>query len=117
MTKRNQPGGGIGSRSMAKTTIYNSGRPSQRVNPGGADQLGQSMGNHTMGSGRTLANPATPMYGAAMPNKELGNSCAVGTVAKPGGSRTLYGQSGTNQQYGPVEGTVRPPGRSFDDKR
>ena len=30
-------GGGIGSRSMAKTTVYNVGKPSQRVNPGATD--------------------------------------------------------------------------------
>ena len=52
------------------------------------------MGNHTMGSGRTLPNPATPIYGAALPNKELGNERAVNTQCGPGGSRTVMPAGG-----------------------
>ena len=55
------------------------------------------------------------MYGAALPNKELGNECAVNTQCGPGGSRTVM-PAGGQGQHGPVAGTVRPPGRSFDDR-
>ena len=46
---------------------------------------------------------------------ELGNECAVATVCKPGGSRQVM-PAGGQGQHGPVAGTVRPPGRSFDDR-
>ena len=64
--------GGPGSRALTpKVTTYFGGQPSQRVNPGGADQLGQAMSNHVtgdMGGRRTkLPNPATPMTPAKCP--------------------------------------------------
>jgi hypothetical protein len=111
-------GGGPGSKSLSKVNTYFTGAPARRVNPGGADQLGQQMGNHTTGSSRVLPNPATPLKVGAFGgpgSTELGNSCAVNTVCGPGGSRSVS-KAGTNSQYGEVAGTVRPPGRSFDSK-
>jgi hypothetical protein len=48
----------------------------------------------------------------SMPNKELGNECAVRTVAGPGGSRTVS-PTGGQGQHGPVEGRVKPEGRDI----
>lgn len=101
-----------GGGAAVKTTRYFTGQPSQRVNPGGADQLGQSMGNHSTSSGRTLRNPATPLHGGAMRSPKLGNECAVRTVAGPGGSRTINATGGQGQ-HGPVAGSPKPSGRDI----
>jgi hypothetical protein len=111
-------GGGPGSKSLARVNQYFTGQPSTRVSPKGVSQLGSSMGNHATGSSRVLPNPGTPLKAGAFGgpgSTELGNSCAVGTVCKPGGSRTIHPTAG-QAQHGPVAGTVRPPGRSFDDR-
>jgi hypothetical protein len=107
-------GGGINSRATAKVTTYHAGYPGQRVNPGGADQLGQAMGNHTTdGGGKVLPNPAVPMYGGGLvrPGQPaLGNEVAYATTAGPGGSRTVM-RSGSQGQQGPVAGSPKPEGR------
>jgi hypothetical protein len=78
------------------------------------------MGNKTMDSNRVLPNPATPMYGGAMGGMgsvPLGNQVATNVGGGgPGKGRTLYGKSGTNQQYGGVAGEPWTPGRGFDDR-
>ena len=40
----NRPGGGMGSRATAKTTVYHTGMPSTRISPKGVSQIGSSMG-------------------------------------------------------------------------
>ena len=116
--KRNQlsrggPGGGPSSKALApKVTTYFGGQPSQRVNPGGADQQGQQMSNHSTDSGRVLPNPATPMIAGKMPDvgaTKLGNEVALNVGGGgPGTGRNLYGQSGTNAQHGPAAGKPAP---------
>jgi hypothetical protein len=126
--KRNQlsgsggKGGGPGSRALTpRVTTYFGGRPSSRVNPGEADQLGQQMSNHVTGDmgGRStkLPNPATPMIGGSMPGvgaTKLGNEVAL-NVGKGGvgTGRVNYGQSGVQGQHGPVAGSTKPQGREI----
>ena len=75
-SKRNQlsgrggPGGGPASRSLTpKVTTYFGGQPSQRVNPGGADALGQAMGNHSTDSGKAV--------------RQSGNATKRGDIRRP----------------------------------
>ena len=75
------------------------------------------MGNHsTDGGGKVLRNAVEPMMSGKLirPGQpEMGNTLAPATVCGPGGSRTLYGQSGTNQQYGGVAGKPAPAGKDI----
>jgi hypothetical protein len=48
MTKRNQPGGGIGTKAIAKVTTYMTGHPGMKTNPGGVAQFGEAQGNRAM---------------------------------------------------------------------
>jgi hypothetical protein len=118
--KRNQlskggPGGGAGSKSLAKTTQYFTGQPGMKVNPGGVSQFGGAVGNHSSDPPRTSGYRGDPVKMGSLPNRELGNECAVNTVCGPGGSRTVM-KSGTNAQHGPVAGSPKPVGRGFDSR-
>jgi hypothetical protein len=83
------------------------GARSDVVNPRAVSQVGQSLGNKaSTGSGKTV-RPVENAYIGRLPaggpgGVELGNSRAL-SVGKggPGAGRNLYGQSGTNKQYGP----------------
>lgn len=113
--------GSPGSRALGKPTQYFVGQPSQRVAPGGVDQLGQAMANHVTGDmgGRSakLPNPATPMIAGKMPGvgaTKLGNEVALNVGSGgPGAGRTLYGQSGVQGQHGPVAGIPKPAGKDI----
>lgn len=118
--KGNQPGGGIGSRAMHAPTTYFTGQPSTKVSPKGVSQFGGSYGDHATGSGKVLRGAVEPVKVGSMPKGgpggvPLGSEVAASTVCGPGGSRTVM-PSSTQGQHGPVAGTVRPPGRSFDDR-
>ena len=111
-------GGGPGSRALTpKTNVYFGGQPSQRVNPGGVDQLGQQTSNHATDSGKVLRNPATPMIAGKMPDvgaTKLGNEVVLNVGGGgPGAGRTLYGQSGVQGQHGPVAGKPAPAARDI----
>jgi hypothetical protein len=123
-SKRNQlsgrggPAGGPSSKALTpKVTTYFGGQPSQRVNPGGADQQGQQMSNHSTDSGRVLPNPATPMYGGSFGgpgSTKLGNEVALNVGGGGVGTgRVLYGQSGTQAQHGPVNPGKPTPARDI----
>ena len=109
-------GGGPGSRALGKPTQYFTGQPSQRVAPGGVDQLGQAMSNHATDSGKVLRNPATPMYGGSMPGvgaTKLGNEVALNVGSGgPGAGRTVQ-HCGTQSQYGAVAGKPAPAGKDI----
>ena len=114
-------GGGLGSKALGKPTQYFTGQPSQRVAPGGVDQLGKAMSNHVTGDmgGRStkFPNPATPMIAGKMPGvgaTKLGNEVALNVGGGgPGAGRTLYGQSGVQGQHGPVAGSTKPAGKDI----
>jgi hypothetical protein len=108
-------GGGIGSRATAKVTQYFTGKPSERIGVGGVAQFGSAVGDHVAGldgGSRATGYRGDPVRVGAMPNRELGNECAVRTVAGPGGSRSVS-RTGSQQQWGPVEGKVKPEGRDI----
>jgi hypothetical protein len=113
--------GGPGSRALTpRTNVYFGGRPSSRVNPGGADQLGQQMSNHVTGDmgGRStkLPNPATPMIAGSMTGvgaTKLGNEVALNVGAGgPGTGRTVQ-HCGTQGQHGPVNPGKSTPARDI----
>jgi hypothetical protein len=119
MAKNSLSKGGAGgrpsSKALGKPTQYFVGQPSQRVAPGGADQLGQAMSNRATDSGKVLRNPATPMISGNLvrPGQpEMGNTLAVATVCGVGGSRTIV-PTGGQAQHGPVAGTPKPQGREI----
>jgi hypothetical protein len=107
-------GGGIGS-AVNKNVGVRTGAPRHAVNERGVSQIGQQLGNKATDKARTLSGAAesviTSKVGLSVP---LGNEVAL-NVGKggPGAGRNLYGQSGTNQQYGAGTGSPRPPGRGI----
>jgi hypothetical protein len=76
------------------------------MNPGGVSQLGGHYGTHVMDrGGKEVQGGAQSIVGGA-------GYEAVGptkSVPGPGGGRTLYGQCGTVQQYGPPAGKPFQP--------
>jgi hypothetical protein len=116
---RTNSGGGINSR-VNVTKPVRTGQPATKISPKGVSQYGSSIGNHATDSGRMLRGGVeTPHLGpmSGPGSVKLGNEVAMNVGGGgPGSGRVLYGQSGTNQQYGKPEGTVRPPGRGFDER-
>ena len=72
----------------SRTTYYPpTNHPSVRVvHPGGVDQMGQQMGNHTDRGDTGKGNPATPVFGGK--GFEPGRPAAQ--HAGPGGGRTVH---------------------------
>src|SRR5262245_888261 len=102
-----KPGGGFGSRQHTRVEVHY-GQQSKGRNPRAVSQIGQAMGNHaTEHTGKMNRTEVMERMGSsAAPTAagiRLGNELA-GNVGKggPGAGRTLYGQSGSNQTYGPV---------------
>ena len=82
MTKRNQPGGGIGSKAVAKVTTYMTGHPGMKTNPGGVAQFGEAQGNRAMD--RQTNYRGDPVKMGSMPKGvPMGNECAVNTKCGP----------------------------------
>ena len=78
------------------------------------------MGNHVggiEGGGKTVGGAVEPMYSGKMAGvgaTKLGNEVALNVGSGgPGAGRTLYGQSGTNAQHGPVAGKPAPAGKDI----
>ena len=90
------------------------GTPRREVRPGGTNQLGYKYGTHNTEAGQgTLDYRGQKLYGGAGYPSRLGNEVAENTVCKPGGSRTLYGKSGSQMQYGANAGSPKPQGREI----
>src|SRR5262249_44744059 len=100
------PGGGFGSSKHVRVQVYY-GQQSKGKNPRAVSQIGSAMGNHItestgkMGREKVIERMDHPAPTAA--GIRLGNQVA-GNVGKggPGAGRNLYGQSGSNKVYGPV---------------
>jgi hypothetical protein len=111
------PGGGMGSKATHAPTTYFTGQPSQRINPKGVSQVGQSVGNHSMDSGgKRLTKSVEPVRTGAVGGPgsiKLGNECAL-DVGKggPGADRVVYG-SGSQQQHGGPAGRLAGQGRDI----
>jgi hypothetical protein len=102
-------GGGIQSRQVRQVGIRYGG-PNRKVNPAGADQLGQHLGDHAGDTrGDTgKGNPASPLYGGmALPGAKLGNEVAKNVGAGgPGTGRTVY-KTSTQGMHGSARGPER----------
>lgn len=112
----NKPAGGKGSKAMApRASAYFTGRPSNIVRPAGAAGLGSMYGDHTE-RGATNFRGEKLMAGKASGQVPMGNELTTNVGGGgPGKGRTLYGQSGTNQTYGPpAPGNPAPQRKSFD---
>jgi hypothetical protein len=95
-------GGGITSNKLVRPPVK-TGAPSNKVNPGGVDQLGQKM------AVKTAFEPLYVGKGAQAP---LGNAVAASTVCGPGGSRTIM-RSGSQAQHGAPVRSDQPQGRDM----
>jgi hypothetical protein len=108
-------GGGINSR-QHKSVGVRTGAPRQGKNVRAVSQIGQNMGNHStnrreMMPERKVVERVKGPQGISVP---LGNSLATNVGSGgPGKGRVLYGQSGSNQTYGPVAGSPKPQGRDI----
>jgi hypothetical protein len=109
-------GGGLGSRNV-KEVPMRTGKPAYGVGPGWASQLGSNIGNHATESGRNLPYRGEKMHDGLTPaggRVKLGNEVSAATKCGVGGSRTLYGQSGSQRTYGPTApGNPQPKGELF----
>jgi hypothetical protein len=96
-------GGGSGSR-VNREVGNRVGQRANEMRPRGVSQIGSSMGNHrTDGSGKA-SRAVEAVKGRPLPaglSVPLGNAVSL-NVGKggPGTGRRLYGQSGSNKQYG-----------------
>jgi hypothetical protein len=112
MTRANA-GGGLGS-SVVNEQGQRLGAPREGVRPGYAGQLGQKQGSHITDGYETDyrgAKMQAPRPTAA--SVPLGNALATNVGAGgPGTGRTLYGQSGSQGQYG-SGGPLKPGGRDI----
>jgi hypothetical protein len=105
-------GGGYGSK-QHKTVGYKTGRGSKGINPGGVGQLGEAQGSHTTGDGggsNTNYRGSPWPAGKSFQPTPFGNEAAVNTVCGPGGSRNVYGKSGTQGMQGKAD-PGNPPAR------
>jgi hypothetical protein len=107
-----KPAGGPQSRNVTEKPIR-TGVGGRGVNKNWVSQIGQSLGNHATESGKVLRGVRADPY--RPPNFQpvkLGNEIAT-NVGKggPGAGRTLYGQSGSQRQWGGVN-PGNPPARS-----
>ena len=102
MAKSNA-GGGIDSRQVVKVG-QRLGSTATGYTPGGVAQYGSAVGNHTT-EGNTTNYKGDPLHTKSPPaggNQRLGNEMTMPYGPK-GEGRTLYGKSGTNQQYGEAD--------------
>jgi hypothetical protein len=100
----NKKGGGIGSKATHAPTTYFTGRPSTRINPKGVSQVGQSLGNRSMGNAKRLNAVESVRAGTVggLGSVPLGNSVAT-NVGKggPGAGRQVM-PSGQQCCHGPA---------------
>jgi hypothetical protein len=120
MANRNsghRPGGGIASNKVVQKPVR-TGQPARQCHQGGVSQFGESVGSHTTHE-RDSDYRGDKVRGAYRPpgtpgSVPLGNEIATNVGGGgPGKGRTLYGQSGTNQQYGAAAGNPKPQGREI----
>ena len=105
---RIRSGGGATGNKVKNVREATRERPRVRAaNPSMVSDWGAHRGAHvTSDGGRDVRFKNEPLYqGNSFPACEFGNTKALegsGKGARPGGgNRTLYGKSGTQQQYGP----------------
>jgi hypothetical protein len=113
-TSGNQKGGGYGSRQHVETKVR-TGRGSRGTHPGGVAQLGQHVGDKaTHGNSKGSGYRGEPLHNdRSFQPVPFGNEVAL-NVGKGGcgTGRTLYGQAGSQGQYG-SGGAAKPAGRDI----
>ena len=117
MANRNsghQPGGGIASRGNVEPRVR-TGTGSRGTHPGGVAQLGQHTGDKaTHGDSKGSGYRGEPLHNnKSFQPVPFGNQVAL-NVGKGGcgTGRTLYGQAGSQGQYG-SGGPAKPTGRDI----
>lgn len=111
-------GGGLGMNKKVKVPVR-VGQRAEAIREKGVAQIGTLRGDHSTSRSKILTGDVEKVRGAQRTPSQpggvpLGNVTAAATVAGPGGSRNLYGQSGSQRMYGSPAGSARPQGRSFD---
>jgi hypothetical protein len=106
-----KPAGGSGSRVVVSKPVR-TGKPNRAVRPGGADQIGTSVGSHATNRKKELPYRGVPVFGGPAIASELGNKIAAQTKCGVGGSRVIHK---TGSQQGLVTRQNSSRGRSFDD--
>jgi hypothetical protein len=102
-----KPAGGIGSRVNVEKPVRVGDR-SRNVNERGVSQIGQQLSNHATEGSSKLGRAAENVYGGRAPQGgpggvPLGNAVSLNVGAGgPGKGRNLWGQSGSQKQWGPV---------------
>ena len=107
------PGGGIASNKVTERPVR-TGAGAKGINPGWVGQRGQKQGAHITNKGRDTGYHGEPRSaGPGFNPTKYGNEVAL-NVGKggPGTGRTLYGQSGSQKQYG-SGGPQKPAGRDI----
>jgi hypothetical protein len=111
-------GGGINSKQhVSKPVRY--GDRATKINPRGVAQIGTNRGNHATTRSALLTGDVEPVSVGKNPaggpgSVTLGNEITTNVKGGgPGKGRVLYGQSGSNQTYGPVAGAPKPQGRDI----
>jgi hypothetical protein len=110
-------GGGITSRNNRNVGVR-TGTPRRKVNPGGASQIGMSIGDHITDRRTGSKYKGEQLYGGFGYNTNipLGNQAAT-NVGKggPGKGYNLYGQCGSQSQYGKANPGI-PQAKGFQPK-
>jgi hypothetical protein len=101
---KSRSGGGITGKNVTQRPVR-TGQRARAINERGVSQIGSNMGNHVTDR-RQIVNPVERTRGELRPSRTpgsipLGNEVA-GNVGKGGcgTGRVLYGQCGSQQQYG-----------------
>lgn len=100
---KNKPAGGPGSRVVKKVSAPKVEPRAKAVNPRGASQIGQSLGNHAEGGKVSAGKAVEPLYaGRVFDARWREYQLEAGAV------RQLR-----NGQHGPVAGATKPQGRDI----
>jgi hypothetical protein len=97
-----KPGGGLGSKVVREVGVR-IGTSAWEMRPRGVSQIGSSLGNKATETGRTTGQSVEPVKGRPLPaglSVPLGNEIATKGLGV-GGGRNLWGQSGSQKQWGP----------------
>jgi hypothetical protein len=102
---------------LGAPTQYFTGKPSERLGPGGVAQYGSSIGDHIggglSGGGYSSGYRGDQVRMGAMPKHILGNEKALDVGGGGPGTGRTVASTGSQGQHGPVEGKVKPQGRDI----
>jgi hypothetical protein len=102
------PAGGPGSKAVARVQTFFTGKPSEKISPGGVSQYGGAVGSHVTDRGDT-GYRGDPVRVGTKPSVALGNQTALEAAQGAGAGRAVS-RTGTQGQHGPVAGQPKPQG-------